>query len=355
MLAFARTASSHLLGTLPTLRSELGRWRSAAEAIPDGDLRRLALASLAKRGNIEGAALFATLAPTTQRQHTVQALIAYQAAYNYLDTLAEQASADPQANARSLHEALLTPFSPGGEHADYYAHNPQREDGGYLVGCIDACIQALEALPSHRAICGRAFAAARRIVGFQSANLNERQSGQARLKEWAERATPAGSALRWWETAAAAGSSLAVHALIAAAATPELSPHEIAAIEETYWPWGGALHSLLDSVVDREEDRASGQQSLLDNYGTQHDAAGRLAGLAQGALCASERPEEREAHRAILTAMCSYYLSAPQCDATEAAMVGEALRGEFGASLWISVAMFRMRRAAGALSRHRYI
>ena len=72
--AFASTVLCHLLLVPPALLRELARWQRAALQIPEPELRRLALASLAKRGNIEGAALFATLAPAVHRRDTVHAL-----------------------------------------------------------------------------------------------------------------------------------------------------------------------------------------------------------------------------------------------------------------------------------------
>ena len=104
--AFAETVVSYLLLVLPSATSELASWRTRAAEIPNPKLRHHALQALRKRGNIEGAALFATLAPAAQRRRTIRALVAFQAAYNYLDMLAEQPSADPEANAGQLHRAL---------------------------------------------------------------------------------------------------------------------------------------------------------------------------------------------------------------------------------------------------------
>ena len=251
---FADTVLRYLLRVLPCVTWELAHWRTRAADIPNPLLREHARASLEKRGNVEGAALFAMLAPAAQRRRTVRALVAYQTAYNYLDTLAEQPSGDPAANGRQLHQALLTALDPNASHPDYYAHNPDRGDGGYLAATLDACTDALVGLPSYPAVGGRALTAAGRIVDFQALNLSEPQGGHGALQAWAEQETPAGSGLAWWETAAAAGSSLAVHALIAAAANPTLDACDLAAIDRAYFPWPGALHSLLDSLIDRRED-----------------------------------------------------------------------------------------------------
>ena len=55
--------------------------------------------------------------------------------------------------------------------------------------------------------------------------------------------------LHWWETGAAIGSQLSVLALIAAAADPATCEGRVRAIERAYFPWIGALSTLLDSVV----------------------------------------------------------------------------------------------------------
>lgn len=111
---FARTVACHLLLVRPTLLSEYARWQRAAGQIREAELRRLALASLEKRGNIEGAALLATLAPSEYRRGTVTAQVAFQTLYNYLDALSEQHSEDPRARAEELHEALLHALGPPG-------------------------------------------------------------------------------------------------------------------------------------------------------------------------------------------------------------------------------------------------
>jgi tetraprenyl-beta-curcumene synthase len=351
---FADTVVRYVLRVLPQVSSELSQWRARAAEIPDPQLRRTARAALAKRGNIEGAALFATLASAAHRRRTVRALVAFQTAYNYLDALSEIPGKDPIANGEQLHRALLTALHPGAPHIDYYAHNAHSEDGGYLRSILDACRDAVAHLPSYPALAPTARVAAARIVEFQALNLSELQGGHSPLQRWATEATPAGSGLAWWETAAAAGSSLAVHALIAAAANPHREQSDASAIDRAYFPSIGALHSLLDSLVDRAEDRGSGQRSLLDYYRSSADAAIQLAGLATRARRATEVLPSPHAHRVILTAMCSYYLSAPECDTAEAWRTTAGLAETLGLPLNIAIRMFRSRRLLHVLARRKY-
>jgi tetraprenyl-beta-curcumene synthase len=353
-LAFSDTVVRYLLLVLPSAASELASWRTRAVEIPNPKLRHYALQALRKRGNIEGAALFATLAPARHRRRTIRALVAYQTAYNYLDALSELPSDDPIANGEQLHQALLTALHPDAEHPDYYARNPDAGDGGYLTAIVDTCRSAVTGLPSYDAIAPTVREAAGRIVDFQALNLNELQGGHEALQRWATEATPSSSGLAWWETAAAAGSSLAVHALIAASADPHLDSWDAGEIDRAYFPWVGALHSLLDSLVDREEDHERGQRSLLDYYHSPAQTAICLGSLASRARTATEGLAEPHAHRVLLTAMCSYYLSAPECDTFEAQTVTNHLLMALGLPLNVAIVLFRSRRLLHTLTHRTY-
>jgi tetraprenyl-beta-curcumene synthase len=300
---------------------------------------------------MEGAALFAVLAPPAHRMQATRALVAFQAAYNYLDTLAEQPSPHSVQNGRQLHGALLVALDRSAPHADYYRHCPHREDGGYLARMVDACRGCLSVFPSYALVARFARTAAERIVNFQSLNLNQRGGGHAGLQRWAREETPPGCGFAWWETAAAAGSSLAVHALIASAADPNLDLREISAIERAYFPWIGGLHSLLDSLVDVAEDRRDGQRSLLGYYASPQDAALRLMSLAACARSASRRLAGSRRHEAILTAMASYYLSAPEASSRELDGISSSVAGAAGALVKPALPLFRAGRLASGLAR----
>jgi tetraprenyl-beta-curcumene synthase len=350
--AFAATVARYLLLVAPVATVEIARWEAAAAAIPDRSLRSSARVALRKRGNIEGATLFAVLAPAGHRRAAIRALVALQSAYNYLDTLSEQPSENPLANARQLHLGLVSALQdPGAPHPDYYAHSPRREDSGYLLAMLDACREAVAELPAYPAIASTLGQAAGRIVDFQTFNLSDSQGGHGALQRWGTELTPARSGLAWWEAAAGGGSSLAVHALIASAADPTLDPCEASRIERVYFPWAGALHSLLDSLVDRREDRAGGRRCLLDYYASDDAAADRLAALAACALDTTRELASASTHAVILTAMCSYYLSAPECDTAEARAVARALTGALGTPLHVAIAMSRARRLLHAIAR----
>jgi tetraprenyl-beta-curcumene synthase len=349
-VSFAGAARRYWLGVFPSVCAERRHRRARALAIPDALLRRTAIESQRKWGNVEGAAAFAAFVPRRHRRAAARAMMCFQAAYNYLDMLGEQPSADPAANGRALHRALLVALDPGASHPDYYAHSPHREDGGYLRELIDCCRAALAELPSRAAVAPAAARAAARIVEFQSCNTGERQGDLRALERWARAATPAGSELRWWEVAAAGGSSLCVYALIALAADPALDPRSVALVADAYFPWIGALHSLLDNLVDATEDRATGQHSLIGAYASPQEAAARMGRLAERSQRAAAALPGGRGHTLTLAAMASFYLSTPEASTPQARPVARAVLGTLDGAATLALAVFRARLTARRLA-----
>jgi tetraprenyl-beta-curcumene synthase len=347
--AFWRAAANYWLIVFPSVCREVRRLRRRAGQTPDPVLRRLALDALGKRGNIEGAAAFAAFVPRRQRHAAVRALVAFQSAYNYLDMLAEQPSADPVGNGRRLHEALLAALDPVAVALDYYELCPWREDGGYLGEMIEECREALQALPSHQLVLAAARRFAERIMVFQSLHLSQAQGNHDALARWGTERTPAGTELRWWETAASGGSSLGVFALIALAAQTVVVPVEVTALEDAYFPWIGALHSLMDNLVDRSEDDASGQRSLVDYYASADDAAVHMKRLAVESMSSARALDGGSRHVLILTAMTSFYMSMPEASEPDIVPVSRALLEVMGGLARPALAIFQARRMLARL------
>jgi tetraprenyl-beta-curcumene synthase len=313
LLAFAVFACRYWLVVFPLVRRELRGWHERALRIPDARLRAVALDTKEQEhGNYEGAAAFAAFLPRRERGTVVRAVIAFQLAYDYADSLAEQPADDPIANSRALHSSLLGALSPEQPHLDYFAHSScGASDDGYLRALVEACREAVAELPSWTAVAGPAREKTELVVEFQALHHADPASVPERLAAWASTNTPPGSDLGWWESAAGGASSSVVFALIAAAAQPSLSPTHVAAVEAVYYPWAGALHVLLDSLVDEPEDVRLGQHSLVAHYASAEAAAVSLGAIAARAFAATEALSEGGQHRLLLAAMVALYLSAP--------------------------------------------
>jgi tetraprenyl-beta-curcumene synthase len=348
---FAAAALRYWLLVFPRVASELRHVRRLAGRIPDPALRQTALEALGKRGNLEGAAAFATFAPRRQRRSVVRAVVSFQAIYNHADMLAEQPGGDPIGGSRHLHEALLAALDLDrvdglAVRQDLGAVSARDNDGGYVAALIERCHAALAQLPAYACVAPSAQRAAVRIVDFQSLSLGS----DGELKSWARRQIPTDGGLEWWEIAAAGGSSLGVHALIAAAASPSLGEQDVAAIEAAYFPSIGALHSLLDSLVDRSEDAATGQLSLIGCYPSVVDGAAGLRRLTEAAAAAARQLPDARAHSLLLAGMACSYLAMPEASTPEAESLARGVRASIGPSAGAMLHIFRLRELAARVT-----
>jgi hypothetical protein len=147
-----------------------------------------------------------------------------------------------------------------------------------------------------------------------------------------------------------------VYALIAAAARPRCAVREIAQIEGAYFPWIGALHSLLDNLVDVAEDHATGQHNLIGCYASTLEATTRMRLLAERSLRAA-RDLPGDGHSLILAAMASFYLSTPEASLPAAGVGGDsiprAVLGVLGQPAALAGLVFRLRMRLDRLLRAR--
>jgi tetraprenyl-beta-curcumene synthase len=353
---FARAACTYWTDVFPQVGSELRRWRERAGEIPDPAVRTQALEALEKRGNMEGAAAFATFVPHKHRPAVVRATVAFQTAYNHLDTISEQSGTIGPEEARILHGPLLAALAavtPGtwssrggsvesGHDHERPIHPPKEDAGGYMQALVDACQEASSELLSYALVAPAARRAAERVVSFQAFNRQKREE----IEHWGREQTPPGEDLRWWETAASGGSSLGVHVMIAAAAEPGIDQAHVDALERAYFPWIGALHSMLDHLIDIEEDARGSQNNLIAQYDSPAEAAQRMALLAERALECARDLEPLYRHELIVAAMASFYLSAPEASVGEAVPLTRAVLDVFGPLARPALEIFKTRRAA---------
>jgi hypothetical protein len=308
-------------------------------------LREAALSALTTKSDVlEGAVAFVVLAPPSMDRQVVRAITAFEIAFDYLDTVVELPNPDPVANTYSLGRALLAALAPGCGHANYYEHNIGTDDAGYLTMLVDACRAAVVRLPAFDVVAEPARRALARIVRYQSLNHGAHGSCDD-FAEWARSQTVPGSNLHWWETGAAVGSQLFVLALIAAAADPTTCAERVDAIERAYFPWIGALSTLLDSVVDQRADRAEDQRSLVDYYSSPQMAAERLGLMALEARRAVLPLADAPNHTLILAAMAAFFHSTPQALTPEVGLATQAVLDVMQDWTTPALLFFRTRRA----------
>jgi tetraprenyl-beta-curcumene synthase len=289
---------------LPLSSRELAGWRERAEAIPDPELRRHALDSLRlKRFHADGGCVYATgAAPGPERERLVRLIVAFQTISDYLDNLCDRAgSLDPQ-EFRRLHGAMTDAVgsTAGGPYDG-------RDDGGYLEALVGTCRQDIARLPGYPQAAPQVAELVGLYCDLQVHKHGRHEERAPRLREWAPRGE-----LDWWESSAAAGSTLGVFALFMAALDPGLPPDAAGAVREAYFPWVGALHILLDYLIDLEEDREGGDLNFVAQYPSPQRAYERIEWLAERALKAVDTLPAARFHRLVVQGLVAMYLTDPK-------------------------------------------
>jgi tetraprenyl-beta-curcumene synthase len=310
-LEFARAAQRYWLGVFPVVKREISRWRRQAQSIPSESLRRHAVDTHRIKRNPEAAAAFAVLAPRASRDKVTRMLVAFQTMFDYVDTVSEQSPAvDPLADARRLHRALGASVSPEPPRNDYYELHPDKDDDGYLTAQVAVCREIMLSLPSYPLV---EEAVRRSAARCAEAESQVNATGSVSAPSPSDASEPGDDqALRWWEVGAGASSCLCVLALMASAADPTLSEDDVQRIESAYHPWIAALNTMLDSLVDLDEDRASGLARQIDRYPSIEEAAQRLSMIASRSSEMIADLPQAGLHLALLTGMGGYYLAPRQ-------------------------------------------
>jgi tetraprenyl-beta-curcumene synthase len=344
--AFLGVLARHTTWTTPRVSRQLAFWHAIALNIPNETLREDALATLAsERLNSEGAALFAVL-PRRRNEALVRLLVAYQTALDYLDTVTERPSADALLHGLQLHRALEEALDPGGPLSDYFLYRPADSDGGYLRSLVECCRTACSALPGYPGIREHAMRAGARLA-VQVLNHDPTPARRdAALVAWARREFPAAVQTEWWEQTAAASSTLGLYALLALATEPAVDRDEVAAVDDAYHPWICMACTLLDCLVDRDEDALTGAHNYLDHYPSLEIALLRLHKIvALSATRARHLPRGRR-HAIITTAMIAMYLSKDTARSPQLPPVSTGLARAAGTLVRIELPLLRALRLA---------
>jgi tetraprenyl-beta-curcumene synthase len=281
--------------------------------MPCASLRQDAVDALArKRGQTDGAALFATL-PRRRSGGYLRLLVAYQVAWDFLDSISERGADAGVTNGRQLHLALIDAVEPGGPVRDYYCHNPWRDDGGYLQALVRSSRDCCQRLPAYSRVRELVLRDGRRaqVLAYNHDPVAARRD--VALEAWAVCEFPTGHEATWFELTGAASAGLAAFALLALACEPECRDERIASTHAAYFPWTSAVACMLDSYADRDEDAANGDHSYIAHYGPPELAITQICILLRRCLQTLNGLPNGEAHLVIASSMVALYLSKDGC------------------------------------------
>ncbi len=334
----------------PLVRRQLHRWRRRAWAIEDPVLGALALHKLNEEGfNAEVAATLATLAPRSHRRDVVEAIVALEILFDYLDGLTESPTGESPDDGYQLFKAFTDAVTPASQPCgDYFRYHRGTDDGGYLDELVAAVRQAIAGLPTTVKLTDIMRASAERTAEAQlhihAACIAE--TGQ--LERWGKRGAT-DTQLEWREYVAGAASSvLVVHALITAAADHRTTHAHGLEIDRIYLPIA-ALPTILDSLIDYERDAMAGQPGYVRYYDGSSVLARQLASVIQDGLARARRVPNGAHHVMTLVGVVAYYASAPSAQSDFARPVTEHIRGHLrpviGPTLAVMLAWRSAKRA----------
>jgi tetraprenyl-beta-curcumene synthase len=297
---------------LPGVSAELKRWQQTAGRIPDPELRKQALASLAsKKFHCQGGAVYA-IPNKLWRKLLIRLIVAFQTISDYLDNLCDRSTSMDPEDFRALHQSMLDAVDPSMPQHDYYAFRAEREDGGYLAELVRECQACISKLPSYLTV----YPNVRELVSLygdlQVYKHIRRDLREEALLNWWKLHSRHFPDLEWNEFAAATGSTLGVFMLFLAASDPVLSVNETIKIRQAYFPYVCALHILLDYWIDQEEDRVGGDLNFCFYYPDGETAARRIEDVARKARSHVSGLQSASFHRMIIEGLLALYLSDPK-------------------------------------------
>ncbi len=300
-----------LTRVVPPAAALLASLRTGAEAIPDDRLRAEALASIdGKAFHVAGAAILATFLPAEAAAQYIAIVTPLETIYDYLDNLCDRHPDVPPEAYPRLHRAIADALDPGAGPQEYYALGPPGDDGGYLRTLVARTQEALRDAPHLDRLLPHFADAASFYGDLQTFKHLPNGTREIACVEWYERNRDRFAMLDWHEFACASGSNMHVFAALYEAFSGR--PEEISGAYDAYFPFVAALHILLDSFIDRDEDREHDDLNFAVVYPNPAALRARFRFMTAAAHTRIARLTDRRRHAFVLRVMTLFYLSHPK-------------------------------------------
>lgn len=300
-----------LLRVVPVAAQTLAAVRARAECIPDPQLRREALSSVdGKAFHVAGASILATFLPRDAARRYIETVTPLETIYDYLDNLCDRHPGVRPIAYPVLHQAIADALDPDAPVRNYYASGPDGDDGGYLASLVVQTQRSLATVP-HLPRLRPCFAdAAGFYAELQTFKHLPRGERERACVAWYERNRNRFGALDWHEFACAAGSNMHVFAALYTAYRDR--PVAIAETYDAYFPFVSAIHILLDSFIDQDEDEEHDDLNFARVYGNIGAMRERFAFMTARARARLAALPDSGRHRFVLDVMTLFYLSHPK-------------------------------------------
>ncbi|MDZ5472599.1 tetraprenyl-beta-curcumene synthase family protein [Bacillus sp. 31A1R] len=294
---------------LPTVHKELSYWRKRAEAIPNAELRKQALASIdTKTFHCEGGGILALMAKDKYKE-AIKFIVAYQTISDYLDNLCDRStSLDPE-DFSALHESMEDAVSLNKESKNFYRKRVDQDDGDYLRDLTQTCQVVLEGINNFHGIKDHLRELCRYYCDLQIHKHVEVEQRIPRLKTWFDGYKNEIPEMEWYEFSACSGSTLGIFCLISSAMNNDFHERHASSIRNGYFPYVQGLHILLDYFIDQEEDKEGGDLNFCFYYENEQALFKRLQHFVKEADRHIEQLPHKGFHKLINRGLLGVYLS----------------------------------------------
>ncbi len=293
----------------PLLEREFSCWYQQAQAIPDPELRKQAIASMdTKKFHCQGGSVYAVQA-VSHVSTLVPLIVAYQTISDYLDNLCDRSTSLDPDDFRQLHRSMQDALTPSAPLQDYYLYRNEKDDGGFLARLIRTCQQKVSELPSYAKVQEYILHYSNLYSDLQVYKHISPEKRETALLTWWEQHRQQYPQIYWQEFSAVTGSTIGIFSLFCLATESDVDEQTVKKIDQAYFPWICGLHILLDYLIDLEEDRVGGDLNFVSYYQSDEEAANRLQMFIQQAKASIKGLPNPQFHGMIVDGLVAFYLA----------------------------------------------
>ncbi|MCD4839528.1 tetraprenyl-beta-curcumene synthase family protein [Neobacillus sedimentimangrovi] len=294
---------------LPAVHQELAYWKSRAENIPNPELRKQALASIAQKAfHCEGGAILA-LTANEHYQKAVKFIVAYQTISDYLDNLCDRSTSLDPNDFAALHESMSDALKLQEVNKNYYRLREDQDDDGYLHDLSKTCRTILREIEHYDLIKDYLLELCEYYCDLQIHKHVKEEERVGRLEKWFQQYQKQLPDMEWYEFSACSGSTLGIFCLVSYAMRKDFTASDAANIRKGYFPYIQGLHILLDYFIDQEEDVVGGDLNFCFYYDSQEILCNRLKYFVSEADRHTELLPHKKFHQLINRGLLGIYLS----------------------------------------------
>ena len=221
----------------PYVHKELTYWKNRAEAIPDLELRKQAIASInQKTFHCEGGAIMALLANERYKE-AIRFIVAYQTISDYLDNLCDRSTSLDPADFAALHEAMVDALSVDGGKGEYYRYRKENNDGNYLYDLAATCREVLGNGQHYDFIKKELLELCQYYCDLQIHKHVIPKDRVPRLINWFEENKHQIPDMEWYEFSACSGSTLGIFCLVSYSMNSQFKVEDVESIRKGYFPY----------------------------------------------------------------------------------------------------------------------